>query len=337
MSTQQQEPITDVEVVEKDAPLPAVREEADLAIPEQDAQALAALDAFSSDDPWAKVDSGDLSPEPARISHLALNRKVDGGFVDAETGEKTKELDFIWLAKGKSRAWWAEAFGKGDAAPGCRSFDGVKADPTSPDLQNAGDCLTCPHARWANGDPPACSDAVEALVFLPDPGSVGRLARIRWNGMSVSPARAYWGSFEERLPKRPPMSVVTHVELEEKPTDNGTFLVPRFSRMGVLPFEQAQPLIAERDRRIAEWQEQVAADVVDVERQGDEHAKAEAGDPFAETDPMNVANRPEEPLDGSTQVVDDGPITDEDAEAAAELERERQELGFAGAEEPDFS
>lgn len=327
MSTQQQDPTaTPVEVVET-APLPAVRDNgSDVALPEQDAQALAALDAFSSDDPWAQVDSGDLSPEPARISHMDLNRKVDGGFVDSETGEKTKELDFIWLAKGKSRAWWAKAFGQGDAAPGCRSFDGVKADPTSPDVQNQGDCLTCPHARWKDGNPPECSDAVEALVFLPDPGSVGRLARIRWNGMSVSPARAYWGSFEERLPKRPPMSVVTHVELEEKLTDNGTFLVPRFSRQGVLPFEQAKPLIAERDRRIAEWQEQVAADVVDVERQGDEQAKAE-GDPFSD---KAIAD------DGATPNYAPGeePFEDHDAAGLA-AEDVAAELGGV-VEEPDF-
>lgn len=269
--------------------LPAVQDKgSDVALPEQDAAALEALGAFSSDDPWAQVDSGDLSPEPARISHMALNRKVDGGFVDAETGEKVLELDFIWLAKGKSRAWWPDPFGKGDAAPGCRSFDGVKADPASPDLQNQGDCLTCPHARWANGDPPECADAVEALVFLPDPGSVGRLARIRWNGLSVAPARAYWGSFEERLPRRPPMSVVTHVELEGKETDNGTFLVPRFSRRGVLPFEEARPLIAERDRRIAEWQEELAADVAAAERQGDEQARP-SGEPFDDGAPGTVS------------------------------------------------
>lgn len=273
--TTETETETETDVVEGEL-LPAVAEGGDLAL--QDTQAKAALAAFDSDDPWRNVPSGDLSPEPSRISHMALNRKVDGGFVDAETGEKSRELDLIWLAKGKSRAWWKDPYGKGEAAPGCRSFDGLKADPNSPDLQNAGDCTTCPHARWENGDPPACAESIESLNFVPDPGGIGRLTRIRWGGLSVAPARAYWNSFEERLPKRPPMAYVTHVELTETETDNGTFLVPRFSRGAELPYTEAEPLIAERDRRIAEWQEDLARDVTEgrVEGPGDK------GDPFAD-------------------------------------------------------
>jgi hypothetical protein len=76
MSTTEQEPVKAEVVDTTTSPLPAVRDEVDVALPEQDAQALAALDAFSSDDPWAKVDSGDLSPEPARISHLAYAPEI---------------------------------------------------------------------------------------------------------------------------------------------------------------------------------------------------------------------------------------------------------------------
>lgn len=221
----------------------------------------------ATDDDWASVDDGDLSPPDDRVGLsfplLALNRKVDGGFVDADTGEKFRETDFIWLAKATSRAWWPEAFGKGDAAPSCRSFDGLKADPNSPDVQNQGDCVTCPHAQWGE-DNPDCRESVEMMVFLPDPaGGMGRLARFRMNGLAVAPTKGFWRSFADRMPRRPAIAFLSHVKLEETETDNGTFLVPRFSRIRELAFAEAKPIIDERDRRIAEWQEHLASDIAE--------------------------------------------------------------------------
>lgn len=229
-----------------------------------------------SDDPWAGVSDGDLSPATARsIPLLTLNRKSDGGFFDAETGEVTTEQDFVWLAKGTTRAWWPEPFGKGDKAPSCRSADGVVPDPTSPDVQSPA-CATCPNARWQGDDAPACKQSIEAMVFLPDPMGFGRLARVRFGGMAIAPAQAYWDSFSARMPRRPPLAFVSHVELEPTKTDNGTFLVPKFSRVREVSREEAQPLIDERDRRIAEWTATVAEDVATGATR-DEAPTADAG------------------------------------------------------------
>lgn len=216
---------------------------------------------ISDDDEFAGVSDGDLSPATARsIPLLALNRKSDGAFIDSDSGEMTSELDFVWLAKGTTRAWWPEPFGKGKPAPACRSADGVVPDPNSPNVQSQA-CASCPHSRWVGDDAPACKQSIEAMVFLPDPLGYGRLARIRLGGMAIAPAQAYWDSFSARMPRRPPLAYISHVALEPTSTPNGTFLVPKFSRVRPLTRAEAQPLIDERDRRISEWQSTVAEDV----------------------------------------------------------------------------
>lgn len=231
---------------------------------------------IAADDPWSDVSDGDLSPATARsIPLLALNRKDGQGFIDTETGEVgIKELDFIWLAKGTTRAWWPEAFGKGDKAPACRSADGIVPDPSSPEVQNPV-CATCPNARWNGDEAPACKQSIEAMVFLPDPLGFGRLARIRFGGMAIKPAQEYWDSFSARLPRRPAIAYVSHIELEPTDTPNGTFLVPKFRRVNELSRPDAQPLIDERDRRISEWQSTVAEDVAaGATREREDHASA---------------------------------------------------------------
>lgn len=218
---------------------------------------------IEADDDWSDVSDGDLTGDTAagRIPLLALNRKVDGGFTDPETGETgIRELAVVLLARIRTRAWWPEAFGKGDAAPSCRSFDGLVPDPKSPDRQSEV-CATCPHSKWTGDDAPACSESFELMAFLPAEGAFGRLARIRFSGLAMAPARAYWESFNARLPKRPPIAYLTRITLAEKPTDNGTFLVPVFTREREFSRAAVQPIIAERDRRIEEWKQSVADDV----------------------------------------------------------------------------
>lgn len=271
------EKATDViDVEEKQGPLPAKTEAANLP---------ALVD---ENDPWHGVDDGDLAAPDGRAGSpfplLQLNRKADGtgGFLDTDTGEKFFETDFIWLARATSRAWWEKDFGKGETTqPDCRSFDGVEPDKASPKLQNDV-CATCPQSQFPDGGgAPKCSEAVEMMVFLPDSaGGYGRLARLRMTGLGVGPTKAFWRSFQDRLPKRPPIAFLSHVTLEEQSTDNGTFLVPRYSRVRELAFDEARPIIDERDKRIAEWKERLVADVAEgnVERAPD--AGTAGSDPF---------------------------------------------------------
>lgn len=223
---------------------------------------------------WDGVDTGDMAPEPATtfLTLIPMNGKTDGGFTDPDTGETNRlEYDFVWLAKGKTRAAFIEEKNgevvkldynaKDPVGPGCRSFNGVKADPASPLLQNGGDCTTCPHAKWRNNEPPLCKDAITAMAFIPDETG-GRLASFRFKGLSVGPARNYWRSFDERLPVIPPIAFVTHVALEPVDTDNGKFLQAHFERGTQLTRAEAQPLIDERTRRLAEWEKVIATDVV---------------------------------------------------------------------------
>lgn len=256
-----------VEIVDPAANLPAS--------PAGDAGVLALL---STDDEWADVDDGDLDRGARRIPYLKLNRNLDGGFTIPDTGEITRTIDFVWLLKGKSRAWFATPFGKGDAAPACRSGDGLHADPTSPDLQNGGDCATCPLSSFdddTRGGQPRCREAVEALVFIPDPLGYGQLARLRWNGIAVQPARRFWDSFSTRIPKRVPMAYVSRAVLEPTSTDFGEKLAPRFERVAELTRAEAQPLIVEREERRRDFLADTAADLAE----GVGHDADEAG-PF---------------------------------------------------------
>lgn len=222
-------------------------------------QAGALIDATG--DSWSDVADGDLSPPTAQsIPLLALSRKIDGGFVDSDTGEKSTELDFVWLAKGSTRAYWSEPFGKGDKAPTCSSADGITPLPHSTEVQSPA-CATCPHSRWAGVESPACKDSIEAMVFLPDPLGYGTLARLRLGGMAIGPSQTFWDSFSARMPRRPPIAYVSHVALTPTETPNGTFLVPAYRRVKELTRAEAQPLIDERDRRIAEWQSVTASEV----------------------------------------------------------------------------
>lgn len=223
----------------------------------------AVLAILPDDDEWGDVDPGDMTNDGAgRIPYMGLNRKLDGGFVDPDSGEVTMEQDFIWLAKGKSRAQWDKPFGGKDAAaaPDCRSFDGVTPDPQSPN-KKAEQCASCPLSQWDGDEAPKCKESVEAMVFLPDPLGHGRLARIRFGGISVAPAKSYWDSFFTRLPRRPPIAYVSKAVLEPVDTDNGKFLRPRFERLADIPRSEAQPLIVERDQRLADWKADIAESV----------------------------------------------------------------------------
>ncbi len=254
-------------------PVPATHGHAD--IMPTDAAVLAVLPA---DDEWADVDAGDMTNDgTGRIPYMGLNRKLDGGFIHPDTGEKTASVDFIWLAKGKSRAQWNKPFGGKDApaAPDCRSFDGIVPDPNSPDRKSEA-CATCPLSQWDGDDPPKCKESVEAMIALPDELGHVRLARVRFGGIAVAPAKGYWDSFFTRLPRRPPIAYVSRATLEAAETPNGTFLRPRFERLDDIPRAAAQPLIVERDQRLADWK----ADIADAVVRGDvaeDHGAAPAG------------------------------------------------------------
>lgn len=261
-----------------DALLPAIPTDARPAAIATDASVLALM---PSDDEWADVDPGDMTNDgTGRIPYLGLNRKLDGGFIDPDTGEVSQEVEFIWLAKGKSRAQWNKPFGGKDAAaaPDCRSFDGITSDPQSPDRKST-ECANCPFSQWVDGEAPKCKESVEAMVFLRDELGQGRLARIRFGGIAVAPAKAYWDSFFTRLPRRPPIAYVSQASLEPVDTDNGKFLRPRFMRVADIPRAQAEPLIAERNKRMEDWKADIADAVVrgDVAEDHTANGGSEAG------------------------------------------------------------
>lgn len=226
------------------------------------------------DDEWAGVDDGDLSPGgTVTIPLYQLSRKSDGGFLNEDTGELVREVEAVLMAKVNTRAWWPEPYGKGDDIPSCRSNDGVTPDPEVPAQQPdwkmpaKGDgavpakvCAECPNSQWNGDEPPTCTEAIEFLSFVPTDHGAGRLARLRFSGMALAKARSYWTSFQTRLPKRPPIAFVTSITLEEKETENGTFLVPAFRRATELTRHDATPVLEARDARSLEWRHAVATD-----------------------------------------------------------------------------
>lgn len=239
------------------------------------------------DDPWAaEAATVAVAPQEARtgIRRLEYNAKAGGGFVDPETGEKVMSLDFIWLDRVYTRAWWRDAFGKGDAKPNCRSDDGIV--PTEDSDKQSPACATCPHAQWTD-DPPSCKESINALALVLGGDSeetesgyeYGNLVRIRFGGLAFTPARDYFTSFFRRQPQFPSYAFVTHVVLEEEDRPpNGKFLVPRFRRdPQPLPFADAVPLKSMLGTSKPGFQADVAADVAEgVDQRGEDE-----GDPFA--------------------------------------------------------
>lgn len=232
--------------------------------------------ALVREDEWSTVPAS-LVEESASTSipRLSVNRKESGGFVIEGRGDVVREIEFVLMDRVHTRAWWPLPFGKGEAAPACRSNDNVRPTPESPAQQDGweppkgmvGDvpaktCAECPNSRWHGDEPPPCALAFEAMIGVPnfDHGSVD-LYRTRFSGMGLAPADNYWATFEARLPKRPPIAYVSKVTLEPEQTPNGVFLRPRFERVKELTVSQARPLIEERERRMGEWQEIVAAEI----------------------------------------------------------------------------
>lgn len=229
-------------------------------LPAVQTTAVEQVTAALSDTAWDDVEDGHIGGTVvAKLPRTLLNRKVDGGFTDELTGNVTTDTTFVWLADTVTRAYWPEAFGKGDKKPTCRSRDGIKPDPESPDLQSEA-CGTCEHSRWQENEPPACAESIEVMAYLLDEQ---RLTLIRFGGMAVSRVRRYLGALEAHIPKRPPIAYVTRCELEAVDTDNGKFLVPRFSVAGEIPRMEATPLIELRKQRVLEWQEQLSEEVAE--------------------------------------------------------------------------
>ena len=234
-----------------------------------------------ADESWLDVADGHIggTVQP-RLPRLLLNRKAgqaESGFTDELTGEHLDSIRFVWLADTMTRAWWPDPFGKGDKAPACRSRDGITPDPASPQLQ-AATCAACPHSQWVNGETPACNSAIEVMVYLLDQQ---RLSLARFGGMAVSRVTRYLGALNAHIPRRPPLAYVTCCELEAVDTDNGTFLVPRFSVAGEIARSEATPLIAMRDEKVAEWVEQIATEAAEgAGRDDTAPAAAAAAGPF---------------------------------------------------------
>lgn len=269
-----EEPI-EAELVGETPNLPAV---ANGAVAPSVSQVLDAL----ADESWADVDAGHLgNTVQPRLPRTLLNRKADGGFQDELTGERRVDVDFVWLADTMTRAWWPQAFGKGDKEPSCRSQDGISPDPKSPERQSE-TCASCPLGKWEAREafsaddkaPRPCNTSVEVMVYLLDEQ---RLSLIRFGGMAVSRVSRYLGALNAHVPRKPPIAYVTHCELEAEQTPNGTFLVPRFSVAGEIPRAEATPLIELRREKVTEWQAQIADEV--AEGRTDEEGNGGAG-PF---------------------------------------------------------
>lgn len=252
------------------------------------------VSAALSDREWDDVEDGHIggTVQP-RLPRLLLNRKTgqeESGFVDELVpGESFTGVHFVWLADTMTRAWWPLEFGKGDKAPACRSRDAKAPDPQSPAQQPgfelpadargvlpASECAQCPNAKWIEGEGSACAASVEVMVYLLEQQ---RLSLIRFGGMAVSRVNKYLGALEAHVPRKVPMAYITRCDLEPIKTDNGTFLVPKFSVAGELPrVGVGEQLIALRREKVAEWQEQLAADLAEGAAR-DSEPSADAG-PF---------------------------------------------------------
>lgn len=264
-----------------------------------------------SDSDWDGVPDGHVGGAlvSPRLPRIGLCRKVGqkagadtkaSGFTDELTGEVFMEATFVWLGDTATRAYFPLPFGEGDKAPACRSADGVTPDPTSPAQQAGweipvgrkgpgkgttptGVCASCPNAQWVDGEA-ACDKSIEVMVYLLDSQ---RLSLIRFGGGAETRAMRYLGALNAHVPVRPPLAYVTHVELVEEQTANGTFLFPHFTPVGEIARVDANPLIALQKAKLSEWVDQLAADLAEgATREGAPAAAGHADAGYPDEEPF---------------------------------------------------
>lgn len=225
-------------------------------------QAVSDILAAVNNDPWADVDDGLINMDAIGITMPLLRPdfRPPGNWTDETTGETRTALDFIWLASMPSRAYYAEAYGKGPvgSAPDCRSANMVSPDDQSPKPQTA-TCAGCAHSKWNNetGEPPACSVRLNVLVF--DLGTQ-HLARTWFSGTSVSRAKRYLSALRVHVPPRVPMSCVTHAEMEPVERDGKKWAEAVLTVGSYIERSEARPLIELQQANLPAWRAQVTVD-----------------------------------------------------------------------------
>ena len=159
--------------------------------------------ALVSDDSWGDVDEMDLAPDDqVAIPLYQLNRKVGGGFVNEDTGEVEQTIDAVLLAKANTRAYWKDPFGKGDAAPTCRSEDNIVPSDRSIEKQSP-TCASCRHSKW-EGETRRRARGDRVLAFAPPTTAPGASPPPVLGMGSGRPAAT--GRRSDAAPKRPPVA-----------------------------------------------------------------------------------------------------------------------------------
>jgi hypothetical protein len=274
-----------------DALLPAVR---------SDNHILAHLNAV--EDEYADVDFGDMDDEGQYVPSIKLGRKCDGtGGFEVGSGERVMEIDIVLAKRGTSRILFDGDYNPNDKKPPlCRSSDGAKPDARVANPVSTS-CHGCPMSFEAGG---SCKKSSEVMGYLPDGDDEGvvRFARIRFGGMAASAFMRYWTSFKNRMPVRPPISYITHVTLEPKPTLNGNFLVPHFSRLRGLSRAELEVFHVDSKKRTAEWRHLIETDdTLDDEAT----VKADAG-PFDDGKGVDFTWRAESVDPETGEITDSG-------------------------------
>lgn len=222
------------------------------------------------------------------IPRIVSDMRPGGGWTDEVTGETAEALHAIILAAMPARAWWAHEFGKGDAAPDCRSVDMVKADPSSPalsagweapdgvDVRPTGTCSTCPLSRWDGQDAPGCRDRINMLIYLP---GTGEIRRLNVSGTSVKHLRKYVSSLQARAARKPIFAQITIMTAEKVEQDGMKWLEAHFAEGDpVTPQEAAQTIVPLQRQLVEQWRSILADDLASPEADGTAVARGDALD-----------------------------------------------------------
>jgi hypothetical protein len=280
----------------------------------------------TNEDPWAELrDAFDDGSQgftehfgtslPRLRSDFGRNGK---GWIDDLTNEVFDHLRIGILAYPISRQYWLKGIDEGEPGPpDCRSLDMLAPLADSPAVQSDL-CGRCKHSQWTTTEDgarqrPGCQESVNVIAYLFDQDVY---AWLRFAGTALRPFRNYISALKSR--RLPAFAVMTEITLETAKRDRLEWLVPKFEIGDHLSPEQVAPM-REIAKLAMETFGQVTEEMAAAER------KAESTDPFNEADPMNVANQQpvedladditdaeiveelrNEPLDGSTQVVNDG-------------------------------
>ena len=149
-----------------------------------------------------------------------------GTFFDAQTGEIFKEIEVVFIKS----SWGRVKFKDNISEKGieCKSSDRIFPSVENPPAK---ECKLCPYSKWENGEPPACKETLNNIIYLIPKKLPSPLDGIPYlfsvHGMNIKPLKMALSSLITR--GKPIYSRIFKLTLELTKNEKGKFYVVKYT------------------------------------------------------------------------------------------------------------